>query len=640
LTSLEYGIIGNGQTAALVSRQGSIDWCCFPHFDDSSVFARLLDDDQGGCFALEPVGDYQVEQQYVRNTNVLETRFTSPEASFKIIDFMPRWAKDHCDDYHHPCEIYRLVEVSHGRPEAVIRFEPRFDYARAHTRWGVYDETTIVALGSNSERLFLTTSAPVEPIMRQAPMRLRTGMFMAVSYGVPLHNLTDEAVRHRLDRTVHHWRRWVTHCFLPQEYQEILIRSALTLKLLVCDESGAVLAAPTTSLPEVIGGQRNWDYRYCWLRDSFFIVNALLKLSQFDETLGFINYLRGLVQKSPDYLRPLYTLNGHKVPMEVHLEHLAGYRNSKPVRVGNDATIHYQNDVYGEMMLVLYPLFTDARMVIEDEADLWHVVANLAQVALQKFDEEDNGIWEFRNQPQHFTFSKLMCWVAVDRAAGIAHRLGREEQRATWRNVADRMRNEILLRAWNPEVEAFTQCYGSRYLDASTLLMPIVGFIDATDPRMRSTILRSEKELMVNGFAFRYTNKDDFGYPQNAFAVCTFWLIDALAMLGREERARARAYFDHILQYANHLGLFSEDIDPRTGELTGNFPQGYTHVAIINTAMRLAYPIDACSDIILDNREDKGPRGREGEYDGRGTGDAAQAGRRLQPGALFVQTGR
>ncbi len=391
-------------------------------------------------------------------------------------------------------------------------------------------------------------------------------------------------------RTTGYWRSWVKHCYLPQDFQNEIIRSALTLKMLVYDDTGGVIAAPTTSIPEINGSNRTWDYRFCWLRDSFFIVNALMKLSQFEELEGFIGYLKMILGgkllsgEGLDYIRPLYSITGSAVPEEQLLDHMSGFNDSRPVRIGNNATTHFQNDIYGELVQALYPMFFDQRIVREDIEQLWKITRELVEMAIRKFPEEDNGIWEFRNARRHYTFSKLMCWVAVDRGIKIARHLAKPELRH-WSRMRNWMRLEVLNNAWNPEIQAFTQSYGSHHLDASTLLMPVFGFIAATDPRMQSTILQSEKKLMKNGFVFRYTNEDDFGYPENAFIICTFWLIDALALAG--ENKKALYYFENILSYANHLGLFSEDIDPRTGILTGNFPQGYTHVAIINTAMRL-----------------------------------------------------
>lgn len=586
VTSLDYGLIGNGQISALVSAQGEIAWACMPTFDSPSVFASLLDPDVGGCFKIQLDGIYGSEQQYLKNTVVLETKFFSRQGAFNILDFCPRFGT--IDDFHKPVQLHRLIEVTKETPQVRIIYNPRFNYARGETELFIEDNALVAAHGN--ERLYLYSNIDYNKILNQELVELPQGTYFVMSYNEPLQMVSYELVLEQLRRTTHYWRTWIKHCYLPQDYQTEIIRSALTLKMLVYEETGAVIAAPTTSIPEIFGGDRTWDYRFCWLRDSYFIVNALMKLSQFEETEGFVGYLKNLLgnkltqEQGLDYIRPLYSISGTPVPEEEFLDHLSGFSNSQPVRIGNNATTHFQNDIYGELVQALYPMFFDQRIVREDMDQLWTIVQALVELAIQKFPEEDNGIWEFRNARRHYTFSKLMCWVAVDRGIKIARHLSKPETRR-WAKTRNWMRMDLLNNAWNPDIQAFTQCYGSSHLDASTLLMPTYGFISARDPRMKSTILESEKRLMKNGFMFRYTNEDDFGIPHNAFTICTFWLIDALALSG--ETKKALYYFENLLKYANHVGLFSEDIDPHTGALTGNFPQGYTHVAIINTAMKL-----------------------------------------------------
>lgn len=586
MATLDYGLIGNGQINALVSVQGSIDWACMPSFDSPSVFGALLGQDVGGAFRIEPQGIYGTEQQYLKNTVVLETRFFGRNGSFNLLDFVPRYMLT--DGVYKPPHIIRFVEVTRGDPEVKIIFEPRFNYARGETRLAIEGNALVATQGEH--RLYLYSNIDYNVILNQETVTLPQGCFFVVSYDEPLDDVTPEYVLDKLRRTTNYWRSWVKHCYLPRDFQNEIIRSALTLKMLVYDDTGAVIAAPTTSIPEIWGGDRTWDYRFCWLRDSYFIVNALMKLSQFEEIEGFISYLKNILgakllsEEGMDYVRPLYTIQGTTVPEEEFLEHLSGFNEGRPVRVGNNATTHFQNDIYGELVQALYPMFFDQRIVREDMEQLWRITQRLVELAIDKFPEEDNGIWEFRNARRHYTFSKLMCWVAVDRGVKIARQLSKPELKR-WTRLRNWMRVDILTNAWNPDIQAFTQSYGSGYLDASTLLMPTFGFISAKDPRMKSTITQSEKLLMENGLAFRYTNEDDFGMPSNAFTICTFWLIDALALAG--ETKKALYYFENILQYANHLGLFSEDLDPKAGVQTGNFPQGYTHVAIINTAMKL-----------------------------------------------------
>ncbi len=555
-----------------------------PSFDSPSVFARLLDEKTGGCFEIVPSGNYLIEQCYLKNTNVLETTFTSRDAAFQLIDFMPCWTTDSYDTHYNPCKLFRLIRVLKGEPILKIRFDPRLNYGIADTEVGELDPWSLVAR-NRVENIFLSSNMPATDILASNEITLSQDTFFIVSHGRPMENSSLGTVEDHLNRTIDYWRRWVRNTYLPKEYQTEIIRSALTLKQLVYHPTGAILAAPTTSIPEIVGGNRNWDYRFCWLRDAYFIIEALLRLSRFEVVEGFISYLKHILEERGDYLRPMFTIDGQVVPEEIVLDHWAGYKNSPPVRIGNNATTHFQNDVYGEMVLALYPLFTDERVVRGDVEHLWEMVVFLVEVAQEKFPEQDNGLWEFRNYPRHYTFSKIMCWVALDRGAKIARILKKGKEWRAWTRAKNRMRNEVLEQAWNPDIQAFTQAYGSEHLDASTLLMPRLGMIDAKDPRMYSTIMLSEEKLMKNGLAFRYTNEDDFGKPENAFTICTFWVIDALAMAGQKKRARQ--YFDNVLRFSNHLGLFSEDVNPISGELAGNFPQGYTHVAIINTAMLL-----------------------------------------------------
>jgi GH15 family glucan-1,4-alpha-glucosidase len=585
--SLNYGLIGNGRTCALISLMGSMDYLCMPTFESAFVFDRLLDDQRGGYFAIEPVHPelYTIQQSYEKNSNVLLTRFESTFASFVIHDFMPRWEVWDGSHSYTPPELCRYIKVGFGEPEIIIHYHPRPGYQSDLAPRVLVNETTIESPHQDNSLFLVTNLSPVQ-IIGKEPICLKGDAFFSLSYYQPTHENSVAAVKEKLERTNHYWQRWVKHCFLPDEYQTQIIRSALTLKQMIYEPTGAIIAAPTTSLPEIVGGRRNWDYRYCWIRDSFFTVNALLKLSKFEETENFVSYLSKIVLAHSGYLKPLYTIEGHDVPTVTHLDYLAGFHGSQPVRIGNDATLHHQTDVYGEALLSMYPVFVDERVVCPDCDLLWICVEQLVDLAIQKFPEKDNGIWEIGDRPDHYTFSKLMCWAAVDRGCKIAYKLKRQTLYRKWNQKRKLMREIILGSAWNDEQQAFTQAYGRNDLDASNLLMPILGIIEPKDPRMLSTIKRSEEELMIDGLMFRYTNRDELGFPENAFTICTFWLIDALTLSG--QKRKARKYFEHLLSFGNHVGLFSEDINQKTGELTGNFPQAYTHVAIINSAMLLA----------------------------------------------------
>ncbi len=585
---MDYGIIGNGKTAALISSKGSIDWCCLPDFDSPSIFGRILDESNGGFFSIEPVEPCKTEQYYLRNTNVLETVFKTKQGKFKVTDFMPRDQNLIDGTDYETYSIIRIIEPLEGHPAVTVRYEPRLDYGRSDAKPVLSNEGLLRTEGIG-QRIYLNSSLDTEYVMLQKPVPLSEPLYFVISQDKPvaLKEVLKDVVTKARDETIRYWRDWIKQCHLPACYQDAVIRSALTLKLLVYEKTGAIIAAPTTSLPEESGSNRNWDYRYCWIRDALFSVSVLFELSLFREKERYISFLEEVLLREDDYIKPLFTVHGDEVSREYYLDHWSGFRDSLPVRIGNNATEHYQDDVYGEMMLALHEFFTDRRFVHIDTEKIWRIVLRLVEMAEKRFGQKDSGPWEFNNNLDHFTFSKAMCWVTLDRAARIAELTDRKDQSVQWSETAMLMKEEILEKAWNPELKAFTQAYGSEHLDATTLLLPILGFISAKDERMLSTVKVTEEKLGKNGFIFRYTHEDDFGRPKNAFLVCTFWLIDNWILSGQIEKARN--YFEKMLAHGNYLGLFSEHIEPDTGEMTGNFPQGYTHVAIIYTAMMLSY---------------------------------------------------
>jgi alpha,alpha-trehalase len=585
-SGFNYGLIGNGRSAAVISCEGSIDWLCLPNFDSPSAFGRLLDP-EGGHFAIRPEITGKVEQRYLRNTNCLETVFSSDQGSFRVVDFMPHHDEELPRGMIDCLPLIRLVERLSGSPRVIVDFQPKLDYGRAKTRFRAYDGLSLVATGGG-HRIYLHSSVEAEQLLSGGPFELPELACFTVACGkaLPVSLRSPQRAQAQLESSVRFWREWIKQCHLPHYYQDCIIRSALTLKLLIYEPTGGIVAAATMGLPEEIGGERNWDYRYCWLRDSLFIISSLFELSLFHEKERYVEYLKRICIRDGDHVPPLFTIEGGKVPEEKKLEHWRGFKGSQPVRLGNGATDHFQDDVYGEIVLAIYQYFMDRRFVDVEVEPLWEIVSHLVDRAIEHFKTEDAGPWEFNNLPGHYTFSKLMCWVAADRGAAIARKLGKDEPAERWVRHADQMREEILAKAWNEEAGAFTQSYGSTFLDATTLLMPIVGFISARDPRMRATVEQTEKQLMREGFVFRYTREDDFGEPQNAFLVCTFWLVDTLVLMG--EVKRARETFERLMSKGNHLNLFSEHIEPSTGRLTGNFPQGYTHVAIIYTGMMIS----------------------------------------------------
>jgi alpha,alpha-trehalase len=585
IQTYNYGIIGNGRISALVSNKGSIDWCCFPRFDEQSVFAKILDDEKGGSFAIEPAEPekYKITQSYIKNTNILCTVFSSAADEFEVIDYIPCYPK--VEFLYKPIQIHRIIRVKHGFPAVKVTFDPRFNYGQNKVITRHFSSYIRVVDTETGEESFLYTNVPKDYIINQRVFSIQPDSYFLFSYEKQPDSLSHFDIEKDFGLTKKYWQDWVRACNIPDQYQKEVIRSALTLKLMIYQETGAIVAAPTTSLPEIAGRDRNWDYRYCWLRDAYFTINALTKLSCIPEAEKFIDYIKSTLVGNLEYIRPIYTIDGGIVPEEVSID-LKGHLDSRPVRVGNSATTHYQDDVYGEVILSLFPLFFDERFVREDLDDLWNLVKNIVEIAIKRFNEKDQGIWEFRGESKHYTFSKIMIWAAVDRGYQIAQKLRKKEEAYSWNKYRRSMKEEILNNAWSNELESFTQSYEKKFLDASNLLIPILGLVDGKDPRTRKMINATKDKLKKGGFVFRYINEDDFGYPETAFLICSFWLVDALIVSGQKDEARK--YFEELLKYSNHLGLFSEDIHPETNRLLGNFPQAYSHVAIINSAILLA----------------------------------------------------
>ena len=591
MSQLDYGIIGNCQISALVDKTGKIIWCCMPRFDSASVFASMLDSEKGGFWSIEPACDgnsshqrWETRQHYMRNTNVLTTTYTSAEGDqFEIVDFIPRFEKN--DTTYRPPQIARVVRPLRGMPRIVVRCRPRFDY-------GHYDPS-IVHLSSqivyecNGEKIHLSTDIPTSYILNETGFELKESKHFVLSYGAQFQGPLKFIVEEQLDRTIAYWRTWAKHCNIPFEFQNEVIRSALALKLHIYEDTGAIIAATTTSLPEGPESGRTWDYRYCWLRDAYFVVTALNKLGQFEEMESFIKYLQNVCASEPSkILQPVYGIGGEKELIERELPWLSGFKGYGPVRVGNAAYKMDQHDVYGEMVLAITPTFFDRRLDRTNQDQALRNVQQLIEQAIHCFDEPDAGIWEFRGEKKHSLFSKLMNWAAVDRGVRIAGHIGRHDLVSEWAPIREKMRESIENNGWNEMVGYYTQNYGGDSPDAANLILPTINFISHRDDRFQKTIDAYERILRVKRGVYRYRTPDDFGVPKTTFTVCSFWLADALWGAGR--KAEARELFSSVIHQVNHLGLLSEDMDPESGELWGNFPQTYSHVGLINTAMRIS----------------------------------------------------
>ena len=596
-----YGIIGDLHTVALVGMNGSIDWLCVPNFDSPSVFAAILDDNKGGRFQISPLTeDLTRKQFYWPETNVLITRFLSSEGVGEIADYMPVGEPI---SWHGQHQLIRRVCVVRGTMRFRMECRPAFNYARdsheiENCPEGVSFHSAALSLG-------LTTKLPLRRdgesgVVTEFTLREEesaTFLLQQIPRGSSCVDVIDEAEAVRLfESTVRYWRRWISKCTYKGRWREIVHRSALVLKLLTYEPTGAIVAAPTSSLPEDIGGGRNWDYRYTWIRDAAFTLYALMRIGFTEEAAKFIEWLEARCHElEPDgSLQTMYSIDGRHDLAEEILDHLDGYKGSRPVRIGNGAYNQIQADIYGELMDSVY-LYNKYGTPIS--IALWKEVRRLLDWVCHNWQQKDHGIWEVRGEPQHFVYSKLMSWVALDRGLRLADKRSFPAERDHWLKNRDAIYEEILSRGWSDKLKAFVQYYGSESLDAANLLMPLVFFVSPTDPCMLKTIdaiksRHSQGGLMSDSLVYRYHAKarvDGLEGDEGTFNMCTFWLVEAMTRAGRTDRRRleeARLIFEKMLGYANHLGLYAEETGP-CGEALGNFPQALTHLALISAAFNL-----------------------------------------------------
>jgi GH15 family glucan-1,4-alpha-glucosidase len=584
MNHLDYGAIGNCRTAALISSKGSIDWCCFPDFDSPSVFARLLDTEKGGHFGFTTSPDYIVTQRYLAHTNILITSFEAKEGHFEVYDFMPRYKTGDIKGYYLPAEIYRVIRLRRGNPRLRIDFQPAPNYARDTVTYAPADNYMKFCSEENEkDSLYLYSSMPFNHLKEGWEIELTKDEFIMISYNQKLIKIDQDRVDLEYQRTKLYWRNWSNRSKKFATYHPQIERSMLVLKLMSYHRSGAVLAALTTSLPEAIGETRNWDYRFCWLRDASMSIDTLLRVGHEGAAGRFIHFIRNILIKKSDAFQIMYGIRGERTLTEETLDHLAGYKNTKPVRIGNAAYHQKQNDSFGYLMDVIFKYYQYFPGTLDDIEDMYEIVKNIMRTVIEDWHNPDKGIWEIRGKEQHFVFSKVMCWVALDRGISVARMLHDHSTADFWEEEAQRIREEVFTHGWNEELQTFTQTYHNTDLDSSLLLMEFYGFIDGSDHRFIKTVEAIQQNLQYNGLYFRYKNMDDFGIPTSAFTICTFWMVKALHATGKTEEAEK--LFNELLQYSNHLGLFSEDLDFHTKEQLGNFPQAYSHLALINSAM-------------------------------------------------------
>lgn len=590
----DYAIIGNMHTAALIGKNGSLDWCCYPRFDSPAVFCKLLDADKGGRFRIGPTGRYICSRSYIDATNVLAMTFSVEGGQFRLTDFMPVNHASAALGGQSPDEgrttILRRLEGVSGECEVEIEFAPTFDFGRSPVQVEALDGGVVARGGQAS--VYLRSPLPLQVSgdnRANLRFRIKAGERWDFCLGycpgltTPSGGMPD--VDRLLAETLDYWRQWASQCTYRGPYRELVLRSALVLKLLTYAPTGAIIAAPTTSLPEEIGGVRNWDYRYTWIRDSSLILHALMLTGFHNEAHAFFDWIETLCIKCCGDLQIMYTVDGKAELPEQELDHLEGYRASRPVRTGNAAAGQKQLDIYGELLDAVTYCYQSMRMR-PPPPEVWEIFCFIADQAAARWHEPDEGIWEMRGSQQHHLYSKLQCWVALDRMIGMAERQQLPANLAYWRRTRDDIRNAILTEGYDEELGAFVQAFGVKALDAAALTIPLLGFLPATDPRVLSTVAKIQEQLSAYGLVYRYLTEDGLSGGEATFALCSFWLVDNLALAGRVDEARE--LFEKIISYGNDVGLFAEELDPVSGELLGNYPQGFTHLALIRSAVGLA----------------------------------------------------
>jgi len=583
-STLDLAVIGNGRTAALVEPSGRIVWWCLPRYDGDPVFCRLLaGEEEKGFTDLVLDGQADSRSAYMRNTAIVVTELTDRNGSaVRITDFAPRF--QNYGRIFRPPQLVRIIEPISGMPRITIRF-------RATHRYGA--PVTARSSGSNHIRYWrddvpvrLTTDAPLAYVENEASFVLTRPVHMVMDVDEPFEGALESTCREFCDRTTHYWLEWVRRLAFSNDWQDEIIRAGITLKLSTYEETGAIVAALTTSIPEGPRSERNWDYRYCWMRDAFFVVRALNRIGATRSMEEFISYILSIAAGRAGQIKPLYGVV-HTEALEEHTAPaLAGFNGDGPVRIGNAASGQNQHDVYGSIIMAATPIFFDRRLPNPGDAALFRVIEPLGEQAAQLALEPDAGIWEYRGRKRVHTYSAAMCWAGCQRLGAIAAHLGLPARAAYWSDTAKRIGEEVLARAWNPKRKAFTAAFGDDDLDASCLLLAELGLMAPDDPRFVATVDAINHELRRDFHVMRYVAADDFGLPETAFLICRFWLIDALWETGR--RDEAKDMFVDALRLRNHYGLLSEDVHPATGKLWGNFPQTYSMSGLILTAIKLS----------------------------------------------------
>lgn len=582
----DYGVIGNCAFIAHINKDTNISWMCWPRFDSSFIFGKMLDNERGGEFSVRPVEkEYTTEQYYVENTNILCTEVRSEMGMYRITDFAPRFPQ--IDRYYKPLMLVRKIERIKGNPRIVVKCKPKGDYGNV---------TPEPSMGSNHIRFLgveghvrLTTNISLNYVLNEESFVLNETKYMVMTYGPPLEASLQETVEIFLTKTRNYWRNWIKTASIVNFYQREAIRSALVLKIHQYEDTGAIIAAATTSLPESPGSTRNWDYRYCWMRDTYYTLNAFNNIGHFEESEKYFHYILNTTIEESDRYQPLYGITGQKILDEKELP-LEGYQGNQPVRVGNQAYTHIQNDVYGQVLISLLPLYYDKRIIFTERFESSDLVTKTLDMIERTFDETDAGLWEFRNLSQHHCYTYLFHWAGSSAAVKIAKVIGDTKMGEKAAILKERSR-QMIEKCYVPSKKGYSQAVGVDRMDASTLQLINMSYLNGKTQAAKDHLIALEKELHAkNGLFYRYKHHDDFGEPETTFLICAFWYVETLACVDRIDDAIK--YFESILSYSNHLGLLSEDVNEKDGSMWGNFPQAYSHVGLLNAATRIARKLD------------------------------------------------
>ncbi|MGZ3777011.1 MAG: glycoside hydrolase family 15 protein [Mucilaginibacter sp.] len=580
------GIIGNCAYLAHINKNTNVDWLCWPKFDSTFIFGGLLDKNKGGEFSILPEGEFTSHQYYLENTNVLVTEITSKAGRYRVTDLAPRFFQH--QRYYKPLMLIRKIEVLDGSPRIRVKCEPVSEYGEIKLE--VNRGSNHIQYIGGDERIRLTTNIPISYVFDEQYFVLNECKYLVMTYGEPLEAPLVSTADDFLRETTRYWQTWIKHSSIATFYQPYVIRSALALKIHQFEDTGAIIAASTTSLPESPGSGRNWDYRYCWLRDTYYVLTSLSHIGHFEEMEKYFGYVTNISVSESFRYQPLYSITGKSQLTESIRDDLDGYLGNKPVRIGNQAYEHVQNDIYGQVMISLLPLYTDHRFIFNERKDSARWVDFVLNKIEKTIDEKDAGIWEFRNIANIHCYSNLFQWAGACAAEKLARTI---ENKSLLRRALAMKRKAAkhIESCYDPKRKVYTNSAGSSNLDASTLQLIMMNYLDPNSKRAKDHLVALEKELKASkGLFYRYLYKDDFGKPKTTFLICAFWYVEALAAVGRIDDARRE--FENLLQFSNHLLLFSEDVDENDGSQWGNFPQAYSHVGLMNAAYRIAMKLD------------------------------------------------